>query len=60
MFDDSFRITSVAFFVTNFHLLSCESDNFILESSHINIGVVPPLIVHLNPDFSYCSSFVIS
>ena len=40
MFDDSFRITSVAF-VTNFHLLSCESDNFILESSHLNIGVVP-------------------
>ena len=28
MFGDSFRVISVVFFIADFDLLSCESDNF--------------------------------
>ena len=30
IFDDSLKITSVLFFIADFSLLSCESDNFAL------------------------------
>ena len=30
-FDESFKVTSVTFFITNFNLLSSELDNFILK-----------------------------
>ena len=41
MFDDTFKITLVLFFVVDFNLLSCELDsftfNYCIESFHIDI-----------------------
>ena len=35
-FDESFKVTSVLFFITDFNLLSCELSNFSFKSFTLN------------------------